>query len=270
MTGEDDKRLRAELEKRLRRGGDLSATEALPSSAIGRWMNGAGMSKGALPGYPLRQVVADLMGWWKDADPDLRAYVLGSVADGEPPTWWPAYERWLGESLRPEVDPLTDPVNFRGADPGPWRAVEKLERLVGLTRDEALAYVWDRETLHMSPLRAVSVTHPRGAQITITVLSPFVDTQAVADLYERVSQRILGESAAPPNIKPESVRFYLAYDDLVKTFPRDKQARLEALPEDLRGERSANSAAAYYGKLKRALLEAFESSDHPRGGGEKG
>lgn len=273
MTNEDRDRLIRELSGSLRKRGELVGD--LPGDALERWKNVAGMPDQDPPGYDYLDVAAELMSWWRDAWPNARQYVLHDLtpaenAVGEPPAWWPAYEQWLDAEIRPVVDRLTDPASHGGVHPGWDKAIGFLKNVVGLRHEEAWDYVGGDKPLRVPPLRSESTVHPYGARVVITVMSPFVEPQAVAELYARVAGRIRGESTRPPNIKSESMRFYLAYDELVRTFPRDKQARLEALPEDLRGERSANSAAAYFGKLKKSLLAAFEPGGVTRkeGGGD--
>lgn len=262
MTDNDAQRLAVEVTRRLRKRGDWVGKGDLPKDAIDRWLNAAAIPEEGLPGYDYRDVADDLESWWRQAQPTFRHAVLNSrplveQAAAEAPSWWPAYEQWLDVELRPVVDRLMDPAAHGGVHPGWDDAVDYLKRVAGLRHEEAWAYAADGKPLHVLPLHSESTVHPYGARIVITVMSPLVEPKAVADLYARVAQRLNGESEAPPNIKPDSVRFYLAYDELVRAFPRDKQARLAALPEDLRGTRSPNSAAAYYGKLKKSLLQAF-------------
>ncbi|MDO8915672.1 MAG: hypothetical protein Q7W16_06275 [Coriobacteriia bacterium] len=256
MTAQDGDRLRAELEKRLRRSGEWTAPDPLPSSAVGWWMKGAAVSEGSLPGYTTDQVLRDLMDWWEEAKPGHRAYVLRATVEAETPipgalpVWWPAYERWLADRFQEWADTYELTPDDRP------RFIAFWARKAGASA-QAAARIDDGDPLRIPAVEGEVHFGPGAPVIEIRVASPLVDAADVARHYEAMAAP-LRPNGKPPAVDPESVRFYLAYDRLMRTVPRDKAARLQALPADLRGTRNPNSASAYYGKLRKAFLHAFQ------------
>ncbi|MDO8879991.1 MAG: hypothetical protein Q7W44_04205 [Coriobacteriia bacterium] len=261
------------LAARLRAGGDWPESwgdAALPIEAFDRWVNVSSLSDWAL--HATSQSAQDLIDWWRDAYPGARHYVLNGAAiseetvEADAPAWWPVYERTLSDAVKPWTHRTLEAA-LRGLGPNAddedtyeaaLAVAQDLSKRTGARVADSLAYIMEGTPLRIAPLKGRIVPGGGGVpRIEITVASPLVDSRAVASLYERLAQSVRPLYGTPPNVEPESVRFYLAYEDLERAGIRRKADRLEALPADLRKGRNPNSAAAYFGKLRKAFRQAF-------------
>ena len=290
MTNDEkrvEERLRVALADKLRASGEWPAVWSsaagapLPSGAFERWVNASGLEDWGFHAG-VETEARDFMEYWQRAAPSLRQYVLHgeSTAPGEivgaGPAWWPVYEQHAAELVAP-LRALYESLNARAKDL-PLRspehrqlsaqlleAIEAVADLTGAASSDAAWYLEGQGELHIHPLRAqIEAPLAQGLpRVEITVAYPWIDSRAVASLYERAVVGLRQEYDKPPEVEPASVRFYRAYRAQEQAGVRSKAAKLEALPPDLRGTRTANSAAAYYGKLKKAFRGAFS-----RKGGE--
>lgn len=274
MTEPNDARLRDALTSWLRRRGELSGAETVSGEAITRWLDGAGSNPDMLAAQWWEHTERDLESWWESASTDLHWFVLHGLRERAQddrtttshPAWWPAYELWLEPRVRPWIRQSLEGVLH--------------ERTEGLHKQESEireAESWvmyftntdragAREYLLGKALRipAVTVSGPMygmGAPaFEIRVASPLVGSSLVADAYEQLASTFRG-AFSEPAVEPESVDFFLAYDELQRSGIRGKADRLAALPEELRGTRNPGSASAFHGKLKKRFNDAFEVSE---------
>lgn len=279
MKKQEREELRSRLVRRLRRQGVWDEKTPLPDDVIDRWANAAWLDGAGSQQMPPAILAADLLSWWDAALPGLRQYVLAGVAPETQhanatsdvsaldspswwPSWWPVYEQYVSDLVRPLVkgwlrDGTLDTVETVAARLGPILGFDvwslDVAGFVNAIDDP-------KARIHIAPVR-FGINYGIMTTVTINVSSPFIDPQVVAAAYERTARRIVKDrSDGPPRVASDSARFYLEYDAMVRSGLRSKPERLDRLSPELRGKRSANSAAAYHGKLKKAFLAAFDAS----------
>ncbi len=278
---DDSTAIRSLLADRLRATGDWPGSWGdgpLPAEAFDRWVNASSLGDWAL--HATTQSAQDLADWWRDAAPGLRHYVLNGAeisaetVEADAPAWWPVYERTLSDAVEPwtrrrletallALGPDADDDDVYEAA---FAVARELGERTGAAVADAFEYVTERTPLKVAPLRGRVIPGECVPRIEITVSSPLVDSRAVASLYERLAETVRPLYGTPPNVEQDSVRFYLAYEDLERSGVRSKAARLVALPAELRKGRNPNSASAYFGKLRKAFREAFTFGGGLEGG----
>ena len=273
MREQDRKELRAILERRINEGGASDIKTPLTDEVLNRWAELVIEPWAASDSDVLAE---DMLTWWERQPDHIRKYVLvgpGQAPSVEPdidldekaawqPSWWPVYEQHVSDLIRPLAKQWLD------SHPGPLD-VETFARWLETPLGFRVfpAFVQDfvqRIDEHDSRIRFAPVSVGASLEglvptITITVRTPYIDWRLIGHQYEYLARKVRGDLDAPPNVTEDSVRFYRAYEALVRSGVRSKPARLRALPDDVRGKRSPNSAAAYHGKLKRSFSEAFDA-----------
>lgn len=267
MTDTERNTLRTNLAQYLRKRSEWESDEPIPEDALTRWMNAAGCDRDYVDRnyvskdggeFPCSMLEADLSSWWESALPAIRRFVLHGESyrvpvDAEPP-WWPVYERWVEQQAKIVL------ANELAAETTK-EIIGAVMSFTNTNKDGALAFLRG-EPLRIPPVK-VRISWSPAARIDLSVSSPFVEPAYVRMAYEKAASHLTEGVDAPAAIRADSAAFFLAYDELTRTYPGDKDARLTALPEDLRGKRSPNSAAAYFGKLKRQLFTPFEALGLP-------